>query len=213
MRIALVAILLATTVAAAAAHADVDDHASAAADPAVAEPSAAAAFDRVVDDTYVAVQDEAVCANGCVQTVVATSALTDGTTVELRRATSDYGDVDAVVFGKGNTWWGGVAIPDLVSDDCAMGKCITNTLAHTVVREAGDVFWVELKMTDRIEHHVTNTVERHRHELVIGCKLGAAPSCMTVAAGSLFADGRARIVDGEVVVDDAHGRTTLAVTW
>ena len=176
---------------------------------AIAAESPEAAFDRAVDAHYVAMQDKAVCDSGCKQAVVAKKSLGDAGVIELRKATADYGDVYAIVFGTGGAWFAADALDDIEEDDCGMGKCVSDQIASVSIMRKGDVAWVTLRVTSDVAHNWSHTSSTSHHQIVIGCKLGASPTCMTVTAGSHWEDGHAVIGTGSIHVVDSDGTRDL----
>src|SRR6185437_15007923 len=135
---------------------------------AVAAASPDAAFDRAVDAHYVAMSDKAVCASGCQQTVVAKKSIGDAGTIELRKATTDHGDVYAVVFGGGDAWFAADPIDDVEEDDCGMGKCISDGITSVSMMRRGDVAWVTLRIATTETRTESGRSATSRHQLVIG---------------------------------------------
>jgi hypothetical protein len=172
---------------------------------AVAASSPDAAFDQAVDAHYVAMSDKAVCAAGCKQTVIAHKRIGDAGVIELRKATADYGDVYAVVFGKDGAWFAADPLDDVEEDDCCMGKCVTDRITSVSMMRKGDVAWVTLRVTTEIDRSESRSTSTSRHQIVIGCKLGRSPTCMSVMAGSHWDDGRAVIVRDTIHVVDGNG--------
>jgi hypothetical protein len=159
-------------------------------DPALQGKSADSVFDAAVDLHYKAMLDEEVCAKGCTQTVVASKSIGD-TSVELRKATSTYGDIYTVVLGKGDTWWAADPIDGIDQDDCGMGKCISNDISKVAIAERDGTAWVTLSIHTTIDHHVDphHYTETHDYQIAIGCKL-AGGTCTQVDAGSERESGR-----------------------
>jgi hypothetical protein len=173
---------------------------------AIAATSPEAAFDRAVDAHYVAMSDSAVCATGCAQTVIAKKSLGDAGVIELRKATAEYGDVYAVVFGTDGAWFAADPLDDVEEDDCGMGKCVSDRITSVSMMRRGDVAWVTLRIATIVTRTESGRTEPPaRHQIVIGCKLGAAPACLQVAAGSHWDDGRAVILRDAIHVVDDNG--------
>lgn len=180
---------------------------------AIAAASPEAAFDQAVDAHYVAMSDAAVCAKGCAQTVVAKKAIGDAGVIELRKATADYGDVYAVVFGKDGAWFAADPLDDVEEDDCGMGKCVSDRITSASMMRRGDVAWVTLRIATDLTFNESGATSTSRHQVVIGCKLGASPTCITVTAGSHWDDGRAVIGRDSIHVTDADGARDVPIAF
>jgi hypothetical protein len=172
---------------------------------AVAAGSPEVAFDRAVDAHYVAMSDDAVCAAGCKQTVIARKSLGNFGELQLRKASAEYGDVYAIVFGKDGAWFAADPLDDLEEDDCGMGKCVSDRIASVAMMRRGDVAWTTVRVTTDVTRNESGASSTARHQIVIGCALAAAPTCITVQAGSHWSDGRAVILRDVVHVVDADG--------
>ena len=130
------------------------------------------------------------------------------------RLACDHGDVYAVVFGGGDAWFAADPIDDVEEDDCGMGKCISDRITSVSMMRRGDVAWVTLRIaTTETRTDSGRTFGPARHQLVIGCQLGAAPTCMTVAAGSHWGDGHAVILAHAVHVVDDDGARDLPIAF
>jgi hypothetical protein len=179
---------------------------------AVAAASPQQAFDDAVDAHYVAISDKAVCASGCQQTVIAEKSLGATGAIELRKATADYGDVYAVVFGKDGAWFAADPLDDVEEDDCGMGKCVSDRITSVSMMRRGDVAWVTLRIATTVTRTETGRAGGPaRHQIVIGCKLGPAPTCLQVNAGSHWDDGHAVILRDAIHVVDDQGTRDVPV--
>jgi hypothetical protein len=185
-----------------------------AARPAAAAATPEAAFERAVDDHYDAIQDGRPCHDGCAQVIVRETKLGRGLALQLRRATATYGDVYAFVFGSGGHWWAAEPLDDIQQGDCGMGKCVSEEIRSVAPERAGGLLWIRVRVRVQVDHFDPKSVWVHDRDVVIGCKLGEAPTCASLAAGHAFTGGTAaRRGDTVVIDDDNAGRRRVTIAF
>ena len=163
-------------------------------------------FEAAIDDHYEALQDGRPC-DGCEQTLVLEKKIR-GATVQLRKATTMYGDVYGIVYGN-DDWWAAADPIDFVQEsNCGMGKCVTQKIRTINIVREHDAMWAFLRVDVDVEHLDPHSHWRHERDVVIGCSLERDSSCATVLAGRAFTEGRAtrrgtaiHVVEGDETSD------------
>jgi hypothetical protein len=179
--------------------------------PATLATTAGLATDGAIDAHFDALQDGRPCATGCPQAIVKRVALGHGRTLEVRDATTAFGPVYAVAFGRPGAWAVAPPIDDIVENDCGMGKCATDTVTAIAVAHTATRLWVTFTLRSTISYNATGRADHHRSQIVVGCTRTAAPTCATVYAGSRWDGGAARISGDAVIVHagDGGGRVPI----
>jgi len=181
--------------------------------PATTATSPEVVFDHAVNVHYDAMMDGEPCKAPCAQTIVKRGALDGGREVQLRKANTEYGDVYAVVFGADATWFAADPLDDIEQDDCGMGKCVSDVITSVTFKHTATRVWITLALRTEIAHNESGTRESHRHAVVIGCSLGAAPTCATIFGGGHWTDGSVRLVGDRALVRDDGVRSRVPVQF
>jgi hypothetical protein len=170
-------------------------------------------FEAAVNDHYTAMHDGQPCVD-CEQKVVLEKKIR-GATVQLRKATTSFGDVYGIVYGNDNWWAAADPIDDIQVDDCGMGKCVTETIRTINIVRDHDAMWAFLRVDVRIDHteRPWRSHSMHERDIVIGCSLTRDSSCATVTAGRAFLEGHARRRGSTVHVVEQDAARDVDVTF
>ncbi len=168
-------------------------------------------FEAAVNDHYEAMQDGRPC-NACEQKVVLEKKIR-GATVQLRKATTKYGDVYGIVFGNDGWWAAADPIDDIQESNCGMGKCVTEKIRTINIVRDHDAMWAQLRIDVTVDHFEPRSSWTHERDIVIGCSLERDSSCATVAAGRAFTEGQATRHGTKVHVVEGDETSDVEITF
>jgi len=168
-------------------------------------------FEVAVNDHYDAIKDGRPC-DGCEQKIVLEKKIR-GATVQLRKATTKYGDVYGIVFGN-DDWWAAADPLDFIQDDdCGMGKCVTQKLRTINIVRDHDAMWAFFRIDVTIDHLDPKSEWSHERDVVIGCSLTRDSACAVVTAGRAFTDGSATRRGTKIHVVEGDEARDVEVTF
>src|SRR6185312_15561271 len=168
-------------------------------------------FEVAIDDHFEALKDGRPC-KGCDQKVVLEKKIR-GATVQLRKATTAYGDVYGIVYGNDGWWAAADPIDDLQVDDCGMGKCVSEKMRTINIVRDGEAMWAFMRVDVRIDRLDPSSHLSHERDIVIGCSLTRDTSCATVTAGRAFTDGSATRRGAKVHVIEGGEARDVEITF
>jgi hypothetical protein len=168
-------------------------------------------FEAAINDHYEAMQDGRPC-TGCEQTLVLEKKIR-GASVQLRKATTEYGAVYGIVYGNDGWWAAADPIDFLQEGDCGMGKCVSEKLRTINIVRDHDAMWAFMRVDVEVDHFDPKSQWKHERDIVIGCSLERDSSCATVSAGRAFTEGRATRKGTTIHVVEGDETSDVEVTF